>query len=162
MSTKFRKVLSIAAATGKIGYVFLIDGEPYDWGVSPKASTSPKLAHQHVAEWIDYYQPQLLITERIDPSSRKKDVSRALVNAIWKAAQDAEMKWACVDRIQTYQNKYIEAEALAARFPEFKEWLPKTRRLWESEPRRTIIFEALSMALRVMDKNYSTDRGIGK
>ena len=153
MSTKIRNVLSIAAATGKVGYVFLLDGEPYDWGVSPKASRSPKLAYQHVTEWIDYYQPQLLITERISPHSRKKDVSRALLNAIWKAAQDAEIKWACVDRIQKYQNKYVEAEALAARFPELKEWLPKKRALWESEPRRTIMFEALSMALSVVDKN---------
>ena len=105
-----------------------------------------------ILDRIDYYQPQLLITERIGPHSRKKDVSRALVNAIWKAAQDAEIMWACVDRIQTYQNKYVEAEALAARFPELKEWLPKTRTLWESEPRRVIIFEALSMALCVVDK----------
>ena len=162
MSTNLRNVLSIAAATGKVGYVFLIDGEPYDWGVSPTASRSPKLAYQHVTEWIDYYQPQLLITERIGRHSRKKDVSRALVNAIWKAAQDAEIAWACVDRNQNYQNKYVEADALAARFPELKEWLPKTRRLWESEPRRIVLFEALSMALSVMAKNYSTDRGIGK
>ena len=152
MSTNVRNVLSVAAATGKVGYVFLIDGEPYDWGVSPKASRSPKLTHQHVTEWIDYYQPQLLITERIGPHSRKKDVSRALVNAVWKAAQDAEIRWACVDRIQKYQNKYVEAHALAERFPELKEWLPKTRRLWESEPRRIIIFEALSMALSMVDK----------
>ena len=153
MSTNVRNVLSVAAATGKIGYVFLIDGEPYDWGVSPKASRSPKLTHQHVTEWIDYYQPQLLVTERVGPQSRKKDVTRALVNTIWKAGQDAEIKWACVDRIQKYQNKYVEAEALAVRFPELTAWLPKTRRLWESEPRRIIIFEALSMALSVVDKN---------
>jgi hypothetical protein len=152
MSTDFDNVLSVAAATGKVGYVFLTDGKPYDWGVSLKASRSPRLAYKHVTEWIDYYRPQLLITERITSQSRKQEVSRALVNAIMKAAQDANIKWACADRVQTYQNKYVEAEVLVARFPELKAWLPKPRRLWESEPRRIIIFEALSMALSVVDK----------
>ena len=153
MTIDLRNVLSVAAATGKIGYVFLIDGQPYDWGVSPKASRSPELAYKHAADWIDYYQPDIVVTERIGPHSRKKEVSRALVNAIAKAAQDADVRWACVDRVQRYPNKYKEAAALAERFPELKPWLQKPRQLWESEPRRMIVFEALAMVL------YSIGRG---
>ena len=99
-----------------------------------------------------YYQPQLLVTERIPKDSRKGDNTRALINAISKAGQDADIKWGLVDRVQPYKNKYEEAGALAARFPELQRRLPKTRKEWESEPRQTILFEALSMGLLVLDE----------
>lgn len=38
------KVLAIAAATGRVGYVFLIGGKLRDWGLSRMASKSPARA----------------------------------------------------------------------------------------------------------------------
>ena len=55
--------------------------------------------------------------------------------------------------MQLYANKYDEAEALAERFLEMKPWLPKRRTLWDEEPRLTIIFEALSLALRALQQD---------
>ncbi len=144
-------MLSVAVNASKVGYVFLIDGTPYDWDISLQANESARTAYQFTTEWIDYYQPELLVTERIGASSLKGDRSVLLINAIWKAAQDADIRWACVDRVQKYPNKYIEAAVLAERFPELLEWLPKTRTLWDEEPRRMIIFEALSLALELTD-----------
>lgn len=151
---KFRTehLLSVAVATGKIGYVFLIDGVPYDWGLSVVASQSPRDAYEHTKDWIAYYAPELVVTERMGVASRKGAVSRSLADAALKAAQDSDVVIACVDRVQRYQNKYLEAEQLARRFPELEEWLPRTRRLWDSEPRGTIIFEALSLGLTVIEK----------
>ena len=150
MTARPRYVLSIAACASKVGYVFLIDGRPYDWGISLQANTSTKAAQEFTTEWIAYYQPELVVTERVAANSNKGERSRELINAIWKAAQNADVEWACADRVQTYANKYDEAEALAARFPEMKPWVPKRRTLWDEEPRRTIIFEALSLAIRAL------------
>ena len=142
-------MLSVAAATGKVGYVYLMNGTPYDWGISVKASGSTEAVYGHVKKWIDYYRPDYVVTERIGKNNRKGEFSRAIADAIARAAQDSLVPHAYVDRVQTYANKYDEAEALAARFPELTDWIPKRRKLWEPEPRKTIIFEALALALRL-------------
>lgn len=153
MTTRVRHVLSVAANASKVGYVFLIDGAPYDWDISLQANESARAAYQFTTEWVSYYQPELLVTERIGSNSQKGERSRNLINAIWKAAQDAGIPWGCVDRIQRYPNKYVEAAVLAERFPELLAWLPKTRTLWDEEPRRMIIFEALALGLSAMAEN---------
>ncbi len=150
MAFRPRYVLSIAVCASKVGYVFLIDGTPYDWGISLQANASTTAAQGFTTEWIAYYQPERVITERIATNSNKGERSRELNNAIWKAAQIADVEWACADRVQRYANKYDEADALAARFPEMKPWVPRRRMLWDEEPRRTIIFEALSLALQAL------------
>ena len=153
MAVRTEHVLAVAVSTGKVGYAFLIDGVPYDWGLSLVASGSTRAAYEHTRSWIEYYQPELVVTERIGRRSRKQTVSRALANAILKAAQDSNVAVACVDRVQRYANKYAEAEAIAERFPELKPYLPRRRRLWDSEPRRIIIFEAVSLALSIIDSS---------
>ena len=151
MATKVRNVLAVAANASRVGYVFLIAGTPYDWGISLRANDSPQAAYQFTTEKIAYYQPELLVTERTSSNPHKGERARDLINAIWKAAQDTDIGWACVDRAQTFPNKYIEAAVLAERFPELLAWLPKTRTLWDEEPRRMIIFEALALGLSVTD-----------
>ena len=151
MTVRNEHVLAVAVSTGKVGFAFLIDSIPYDWGLSVVASESTRSAYEHTTAWIEYYQPELVVTERIGPTSRKQAVSRSLANAILKAAQESGVATACVDRVQHYPNKYAEAEALAERFPELKSFVPKPRRLWDSEPRRIIIFEAVSLALNVIE-----------
>ena len=151
MVIRTEHVLSVAVSTGRLGFAFLVDGTPYDWGLSLVASESTRSAYEHTTAWIEYYQPQLVVTERVDGNSRKGTVSRDLNNAILKAAQQANVEIACVDRIQRHANKFAEAQALAERFPELQPYVPKPRKQWESEPRRMIMFEAVSMALSVTD-----------
>ena len=55
-----------------------------------------------------------------------------------------------VIREQAYANKYEEAEAIAGRYPELQTWLPKKRRFFENEPRSTVIFEAMALALIIL------------
>ncbi len=156
MTASLGQVLAVAAATGRVGYVFMIDGEPYDWGLSLKASVSVESAYEHATRWIAYYQPEVLVAERVGPDSRKGAYTRSLIDAMAKAAQDAGVVWALVDRRQGYANKYVEAEALADRFPQLRGDVPKKRRLWESEPRKTIIFEAVVLGLtRKADGNLN-------
>lgn len=155
MTASFDNVLAVAAATGRLGYVFMIDGEPYDWGLSLKASTSNNSAYHHTTRWISYYRPEVVIAERIGPDSRKGVYTRTLIDAVARAAQDAGVIWALVDRRQQYANKYAEAQALADRFPQLRHDVPKQRRLWESEPRKTIIFEAVALGLSAYEAGSS-------
>jgi hypothetical protein len=52
-----------------------------------------------------------------------------------------------------YANKYVEADALAERYPDIAAWKPKKRRFFDNEPRNTVLFEALALADEVLLKS---------
>ncbi len=144
-------VLAIAAATGRIGYVYFVGHQLSDWGLSVAASKDPNRAARMTRKWIDLLDPDVVITEKVGGSSRKGTAARCLIEAISGAASDASVNDVRVRRIQRYQNKYEEADIIAERFPEIQPWKPKRPRLWESEPRNMIYFEAIALALDVID-----------
>lgn len=147
--TERLKVLAIAVATGRIGYVFMIGGELRDWGISRKASKSPDLAAKQAKSWIAHLKPDVVVTEKTDDSSRKGEKTKLLINAITNVTAEAFLLDVAVTRIKLFKDKYTEANALAEQFPELKAWVPKKPRIWEAEPRNTTYFEALSLALQV-------------
>jgi hypothetical protein len=152
MRNEYRNVLAIAAASTKLGHVFLIDGTPFDWGTSKESSGSPQRAYQYTQKKIAYYRPELLVTELVTDRSKKGQYSRSLIDMVAKAAQDADVQWCLVAREQKYANKYQEAQALALRFSELKASLPPPRKWWQTEDQRMIIFEALALGLNVIDE----------
>jgi len=147
------KVLAIAAATGRIGCVFFIGGRLKHWAMSVKASKSPKLAAKQTAQWIDELEPDVLITEKVGKHSHKGKLSKQLVAATTKVAENQHLNVIVVPRVQNFQNKYEEAKELAKQYPDILPWVPKRPRIWESEPRNMIYFEALALALEVIGKN---------
>lgn len=151
MKAEYRNVLAMAAASGKLGHVFLIDGTPFDWGASKEASSSPRQAYEYTKKKIAYYQPDLLVTELVTDKSKKGQYSRSLINMIAKAAQDADVQWSLITRQQSYDNKFQEAKALADRFPEIRPTLPPPRHWWQTEDPRMIIFEAVALGISVVD-----------
>ena len=146
------RVLAIAAATGRLGMVFLIGGELMDWRLSRKASRSPALAAAQTTAWIEELRPDVCIAERVPKTSTKGRHSRQLIAAIQSVSAEAPLSDITVLRRQTHDNKYEEAENLAERFPELKACVPRKRRIWESEPRQILLFEALALALTVLDE----------
>lgn len=141
--------LSIAVGTGKIGYVFVVDGELMDWGLSMSSAKSQDTAAAKVAEWIKFYAPSVVITERLTLHMRKSGQTLRNIEAIEKLAQDSGIHQIDVERAQLHANKYEEIQALSDRYPQIANWAPKKRRLWESEHPNTVLFEALSLAREV-------------
>ena len=143
--------MAIAVATGRIGYVYLIGGRLRDWGLSRKASKSPTLAARQTEKWIEEFAPDVVVTEVVSKTSTKSFKTRALIGAIQSVAAKATLLDVCVARARKFKNKYEEARGLADKFPELSLWVPKTRRIWEPEPRTTMLFEALALAVVVID-----------
>lgn len=143
------KVLGIAAATGRIGYALLSDGDLVDWGMSRPASLSPELSAAQTKEWLTMFQPEVVVTEKLSASCRKRGLTLALIPAINEAAKEAGALTVSVERVNGYKNKYAEARALVRRFPDLSDHVPKTPPIWLPEPRPMIIFEALALALSV-------------
>jgi hypothetical protein len=143
------KILAIAVATGRIGYVFLHAGKLKDWGLSRRASRGTKEAVAQTKAWISLLEPDVVITEQVATNSTKSSKTRALIEVITRTAQELQIQTLEVSRFQLFKNKYDEAAALAERFPELTLWVPKLRRLWDPEPRSTVLFEALALSLVV-------------
>lgn len=144
---RFRRLLGIAASSGKVGFAYLVDGELMDWGLSVKASKSFEAAFKRINKWTIYYRPDLVITETVEDRSRKGVHSRTLIRAAESAANNANAEFAEIPAPSHGLNKYADAAALAQEFPQIAPWLPKRRRAWEPEPRNIIYFEALALAL---------------
>lgn len=148
--TPFR-VLSVAAATGRIGYVYFEGGQPVDWALTRKASRSPKDAAAYARNWITLLRPDVLITEKVGRHTRKGAKTRALIAAIATEAASHALHDIAVPRQQHYPNKYTEAAVYAERFHELRPLLPAKRRIWDKEPPNITYFEAVALALTVID-----------
>lgn len=144
--TSARRIMGFAVGTGKVGFAYLVDGELMDWRLSIKASRSFEAAFNQALKWIIYYRPELVVLEEIDTGSRKGAHSQALVQAIESAANNANVDVVRTPRPSSGPNKYAEAAQLSEQFPQIASWLPRKRRLWETEPLNIIYFEALALA----------------
>ena len=146
------RVLAIAVASGRVGYVYLFDGQLQYWAYSKKASKSPDQARKQVKSWIALFKPDVVVTEKVPENSPKGEHAKGIIAALSRVAEDANLLDVVVTRIQKYKDKYVEARALAKRFSDLKAQIPREPKIWQSEPRGTIVFEALAMALVVIDK----------
>lgn len=152
------RMLSIAAATGRIAYVYLIGDRLMDWRISDKASTSIQEAETAAKRWIEILQPDVVITEIPISKTRKGDNTRQLIETIANVAERAKVLDVKVTREQIYPNKYAEAAALAERYPELLPWVPRPRRFFDNEHRNTVLFEALALAQSIL-RDPSTTLG---
>ena len=88
----------------------------------------------------------------LDQHSKKGQKSRDLIGTVARTAEQNYLLDVSVKCPRPTHNKYEDAKALAERFPELLPWGPKKRRIWEPEPRNTIYFEALALALQIIDR----------
>lgn len=146
------RVLSVAAASGRVGYVCFEDRRPLDWALSRKASRSPADAVHMLRKWTAMLSPAVVVTEKVTRHSRKRGQTPLIIDALAREAARQDVQDIAVIRHQPFANKYEEAAALAKRFPELAPLKPKPRRLWDKEPLNTTYFEAIALALAVIDE----------
>ena len=144
------RILSIAAATGRIAYVYLIGERLMDWRISDKASESTEEARIAARKWIETLQPEVVVTEQASLGTRKGDNTRHLIDAMADVAEASKALDVRVEREQVHSNKYAEAAALAVHYPELLPWVPKKRRFFDNEHRNTVLFEALALAQTIL------------
>lgn len=151
------RLLAFAAASGRIGMVFLIGDRLMDWRLSNFAARLPKAAANYANILIISLKPDVVVTEKIDSAGHKGNSTKELVAAMAEVASNHEVLDVSVVREFRFANKYAEAEALAQRWPDIAPWKPKKRRFFDNEPRNTVLFEALALAEAVMDRPRIND-----
>lgn len=143
------KVLSVAAATGRVAYVYLEDGIPRRWGMSRKAAKDTQNAARIVQSWIDDCSPDLMISESPKTAVRKGLCIKSVLETIGCLFDKAEGLNVQMTRHQSYQNKFDEAKALAGKYPTLRHLCPQQPPIWMPEPRNTSYFEALSLVEQI-------------
>lgn len=144
------RMLAVAAASGRIAYVYLIGNRLMDWRISDKASDSEAEAAKSAARWIETLQPDVVVTEDTLGAKKKGRRTKEIIAAVAAVAASAELLDVSVVREQLFPNKYAEAKALAETYPDLKPWLPYRRLLLDNEHRNTVLFEALALALVIV------------
>lgn len=145
------KVLAVAVATGRAGFVYLEGVDLRDWGVSIKAVQSSKNLVEFVQELINEFKPDVVVTERCEAGCRKGKRTKSLIHAAAEIASHNQVLDVSVDRPRRFPSKYDEARDLIIRHASLAGYLPKqNRRIFDFEPRGMVLFEALAMAERVI------------
>jgi hypothetical protein len=143
------KVLAFAAASGRVGSVLLLGDRLLDWQISDKAAESGMEAAAYAQRLINDLMPDVVVTEELETAKHKGKRTLELIAAMGRTAEYNDLLDVSVPHGHRYPNKYAEADALAERYPELMAWKPVKRRFFDNEPRNTVLFEALALALAV-------------
>lgn len=143
------RVLAFAAATGRVGSVFLVGDKLVDWHISNKAAENGVEAAGHAQALINDLMPDVVVTEELETAKHKGKHTLALIAAIARTAEHNDLLDVSVPRDHRFRNKYAEADALVEQFPELAPWKPMKRRFYDNEPRNTVLFEALALAIQM-------------
>lgn len=146
------RVLSIAVASGRAGYVCLQGSQLLDWGITVKAVKTGTDLVGFVQELINTLKPDVVVTEVTDHRSRKGARAQELIQAIAGIASHNEVLDVSVERPRNFPSKYEEAEDIAERYQDIRGYLPEQkRRIFDFEPRGMVIFEAIALAEAVIN-----------
>ena len=141
------KILSIAVASGRAGYVYLQGSQLLDWGIAVKAVKTGSDLVGFVQELINELKPDVVVTEKLTEACRKGKRAKSLIASIAALASHNMVLDVAVERPRSFPSKYEEAQYLAGKHPEVAGYVPKRkRRLFDFEPRGMVIFEAIAMA----------------
>jgi len=155
------RVLAIAVASGRVGYVLLhgksqdADGNQppqlLDWAVTTSVSGNSSDMVAFVQELINALKPDVVVTETCNEACRKGKRTRHLIASVAELASHNYVLDVQVPRPHHFPSKYEEAQDAVGRHPDLIGYLPKRkRRIYEFEPRNMIVFEALALAEEVI------------
>lgn len=140
-------VISLSVRSGAVAYVYLDQGQLRDWAISTTVSGSRSDLVAFVQTLINELQPDVVVSEKCDHRCRKGPKTRELIASIAALASHNYVLDVSVPRPAVSTNKHDEAKDMVSRHPELIGYVPKRKpRIYESEPRNLLIFEAVALA----------------
>lgn len=148
------RVLAIDPTTHGFGFVVLESMTmPVDWGMPVIRRGDKEKALIRVTALIEQYDPNVLAIEEPQGSRRCGRVKELLEAISLIKVKGLSIRRFSIKRVKTVfrafgaETKYEIAHAIARQVPELAAWLPRFRKPWMSEDKRTSIFDAASLAL---------------
>jgi hypothetical protein len=153
---RVRIILAIAPNSRGFGFVvFLTRKRIADWGIKEARHNKNAGCINHSAFLIDRYRPSAIILEDWrHQTCRRSERVRALLEAIGQLAIGRGITVYRYSRRQLREvfagsgkSKDAIAIAVSQMVPALLPWLPRKRRIWESEQHSMAIFDAASLVL---------------
>lgn len=152
---KRRIVLAIAPTTKGFGYAVFEDMlYPIDWGIKTVLKPINKNSLEQVRIMLHIFNPDVVVLEDYagKGSRRCKRIER-LIDRIAQLASQKQVKIRRYSRSQIQDcfkayragTKHQIASAIVAQFPEFAQYLPRKRKIWQSAQYSMVLFDALSL-----------------
>lgn len=146
------RILAVAINNKRLGYVFFHGYDLKEWRTMTKASTSRAEAAGALQRLINDFKPNVVITELADPKVCRSTFVLGLKNALSRTAAHNYVLDVVIKRESSFANKYDEAAALGDLYPAIRPWVPPKRRAFDHQPPRLILFDALALAQKVLEK----------
>jgi len=150
------RLLAVAVSSRRVGYVFLTGNRLMVWKMAVKPIQSSMDAAGWLQQLINKLRPDVVVTEKLDETTRKGDRSRTINSTFQRIAAENYVLDVSIKRLREFANKYEEAASLADLYPNIRPWLPKKRQFHEVEPRRMVMFDALAIAHAVIQRPSTT------
>ena len=144
-------VLAFAVSAGQLAYMMLEAGQPTRWHLWRIVGGDAPLARHRARVVIAETAPDLVVIEDPFNGCLKRGQSYAILLSLAQAVEDEPVRSARIRRTSPYANRYEEAQALCDRFPLLSPWRPEKPFFYEPEPRALLIFDALALAVAVVD-----------
>lgn len=156
-----RMALAVDPTTKGFAFVVIEDGLLVDWGVRHAGPIKTSGSLKKLRLLLKQFTPDVLVLEDVNHnSSRRWRRIRQLVGIFAREGRRHHVNIRRVTRRQVQRyfagysvpiTKHRVALALAERFPELRERLPRVRKVWMTEDERMSIFDALAMAMVVTE-----------
>lgn len=148
------RVLAIDPTTHGFGFVVLESPTmPVDWSMPVIRRGDKEKTLARVTALIKQYEPNVLAIEEPEGSRRCGRVQELLEAISLIKVKGLKIKRLSIKRVKKVfrtfgaETKYEIAHAVARQIPELASWLPRFRKPWMSEDKRTSIFDAAALAL---------------
>ena len=150
------KLMAVAVHRQRLGFVYFIDGRLQDWETQTKASKSVSLAAGALQIAINGFRPNVIVTEKTGDGFRKGTRVRAITEALQRTAAENYVLDVSVSRDLGFNTLFEQAEYLAEFYPDLAPWRPPKRSFFDNERHRTVLFDALALAHKVLQSPTAT------
>ncbi len=148
-----KRTLVFAIRSKRLACLIFSEGDLKDWHCSYRGAKSQKTAREKLKYWLKKYHPDMVIFEHAKSAKRKGTRQHLILEELYKLVQNKQIKYRRVERHKVHRNQYDEAARLGERFPILKDHVPQKPPIWEAEASSLIFFEALALALPIIDES---------
>lgn len=148
------RVLAIDPTTHGFGFAILESPTmPVDWGMPVVRKGDKEKALVRITALLKQYEPNIVVIEEPKGSRRCARVQELLEAISLIKIKGLKIRRFSTKRVKKVfrtfgaQTKYDIAHVIAHQVPELASWLPRFRKPWMSEDKRTSIFDAAALAL---------------
>lgn len=145
------RLLALEIRPKKVGFAVFERSTLMDWGVTRYGAATS--AMRRIGSLLDLHVPAVIVIRR-RPRSKHSLTGASILRSIKRGAQRRSIRVLSLDahKIRAFfkqrgcRSKHKTAELLAEWFPELAWRVPPKRKLWQSEPYNTLLFDAVATA----------------